>query len=334
MANLPGPIFLMLYIAVVSAAAVALRWMVVRGDLSRGLPPLPLPSKIDPFQIAFLRGGENEVLRAAMVDLVERGWIEPEPPPQPTSRWSRNATSPARWRSAMAPNESRPTSAIHSFVLEHFQIPATADSLFKSSNIQRLDPEFDAWRRWSEKETLLTDSNLRSSAVALGVMGLLLLEAFGAWKLVAAAMHHRSNIGFLIALMGITPFVLLATCRVSRLTRRGKDFLRDVQTVLAPYRAVKVAEKAGEVLPSTASLSFGDVSIPLLAMGAFGVDALQGSSMDPLFQAYRASATTASGCSAASSSIGCGSGSAGGDGGSGCGGGGGCGGCGGGGCGS
>jgi len=138
-------------------------------------------------------------------------------------------------------------------------------------------------------------------------------------------MHHRSNIGFLIALMGITPFVLLATCRVSRLTRRGKDFLRDVQTVLAPYRAVKVAEKAGEVLPSTASLSFGDVSIPLLAMGAFGVDALQGSSMDPLFQAYRASATTASGCSAASSSIGCGSGSAGGDGGSGCGGGGGCG---------
>jgi hypothetical protein len=87
-------------------------------------------------------------------------------------------------------------------------------------------------------------------------------------------------------------------------------------------------------LPGAASLSFGDASIPLLAMGAFGVNALQGSSMDPLFRAYRASAVSSSGCSAGSSSIGCGSGSAGGDGGSGCGGGGGCGGCGGGGCGS
>jgi uncharacterized protein (TIGR04222 family) len=221
--------------------------------------------------------------------------------------------------------------------LEHFQSPATAPSLFKSSLLKRLDPEFDAWRRWSEKESLLIDRGLRSSAIALCVVSLLMLEAFGGWKLIAAAMHHRSNIGFLIALMGLSPFVLILASRVSRLTRRGKDFLRDVQTVLAPYRVVKVAEKVGTELPSATSLSFGDASIPLLAMGAFGVNALQGSSMDPLFQAYRVSAASTSGCSAGSSSIGCGSGGSGGDGGgaSGCGGGGGCGGCGGGGgCGS
>lgn len=334
-ANLPGPIFLMLYVAVACAAVLGLRWMIARSDPSRGLPPLPMPSSIDPFQIAFLRGGENEVLRTAMVDLVQRGWIELEPQPKPSSSWIRPAVAHPQWRLAIAPQEPRPTHPIHCFVLEHFQSPATAPSLFKSSLLRRLDPEFDAWRRWTERESLLIDRSLQWSAIALGAASVLMLEAFGGWKLIAAALHHRSNIVFLIALMGLVPFVLVAASRVPRLSRRGKAFLRDVQTVLAPYRIVKVAEKVEPELPGKASYSFGDASIPLLAMGAFGVDALQGSSMDPLFRAYRASAATGSGCSAGASSIGCGSGGSGGDGGaSGCGGGSGCGGCGGGGCGS
>jgi len=50
----------------------------VRAAIPSGnsLPPLPLPHAPDPFEIACLRGGENEAARLAIFELTQRGYLE------------------------------------------------------------------------------------------------------------------------------------------------------------------------------------------------------------------------------------------------------------------
>src|SRR5262245_31992018 len=67
--SLPGPEFLFFYFCfslVVIVAAFILRRMAESG-------PAPKIDLADPYLIAYLRGGEDEALRVALISLVDRG---------------------------------------------------------------------------------------------------------------------------------------------------------------------------------------------------------------------------------------------------------------------
>jgi hypothetical protein len=84
------------------------------------------------------------------------------------------------------------------------------------------------------------------------------------------------------------------------LSSRGNQFLKDIQTACVSVRSLRntVPEPARSKYSTGSGVLAlaGDASMPLLAMGVFGISSLQGSQLDPLFVSYRKSAANVSGC--------------------------------------
>ena len=45
-------------------------------DRTRDLEPPEIPAKLDPYEVAYLRGGENEVTRVAIASMIQRGLLQ------------------------------------------------------------------------------------------------------------------------------------------------------------------------------------------------------------------------------------------------------------------
>ena len=326
LANMPGPAFLGLFGALLVGAIIILRIKAARIEQGEDARPLAIPDQIDPYQIAYLRGGDTEVIRTAMLDLVEQGRIV-DVQKGGLGKMFSNATM--QWKVADPTDTGADLPPIHRAVLRAFAIPRDPQSLFQSEVTSRVHEETRPYREWVDRENLEVDLDGRSQLRKLLIVCLVGLEVLGVYKLAAAWMHHRTNVIFLIGMMIFGLIILPLCAQHRRLSLRGRNFLRDLQTAFGKLRSVKDARSK----PVEPEYAFGNVSLPLMAMGIFGVSALQGSSYDPLYQSYQRAAATGGGCSM-STSFGCGSSSgdagSGGDGGSSCGGGG-CGGCGGGG---
>lgn len=332
-ATMPGPAFLLFYSILFVAAMYALRRRIKSlNTQSDSLPPLKLPEKIDPYQIAFLRGGENEVLRTAIVELVDQGVITQTLPSKPLAKLF--PTNPVTWESKVDEESIKNFTPLQQQLINHFRIPQKAESIFSTNNLSKTKDATEPFRSWVRQESLLNDYTQWHSVRSLAWALFWGLEGIALYKLVAALANRHHNVFFLIIFMIATPIVLLILSQRKRLSRRGSAFLSDVQSACIAVRSLKQAESKSQ---ANASLLASDVSLPLLAMGVYGVGSLYGSSLDPMFKSYQKSATTAVGCGSASG--GCGSGAnlggggcgaagagCGGAAGAGCGGGGGCGG--------
>src|SRR5689334_2070897 len=73
--DLPGPVFLLVYVLIITVAVAWVRWRVKTLDPTRDLPTPLLPTEFDPAEIAYLRGGASELLRVTIVDLIARGYL-------------------------------------------------------------------------------------------------------------------------------------------------------------------------------------------------------------------------------------------------------------------
>lgn len=67
--------YLTVGLGAIAAALAYFLWVVHRMDPTRGAPPPRIPSHPDPYEIAFLRGGAREVVRVALADLMQRGYV-------------------------------------------------------------------------------------------------------------------------------------------------------------------------------------------------------------------------------------------------------------------
>src|SRR5438067_4383703 len=72
-ATMPGPQFLVLYACVIALTLFVCRLLLRRADSTAALPPALVPSEPDPYEIAYLRGGEKELTRLLICELIERG---------------------------------------------------------------------------------------------------------------------------------------------------------------------------------------------------------------------------------------------------------------------
>ena len=68
--------FLGFYMVLILTVIIICWWKSNRSDWTADLAPPPVPADLDPYEIAYLRGGENEVTRLAIVSLTERGYLE------------------------------------------------------------------------------------------------------------------------------------------------------------------------------------------------------------------------------------------------------------------
>lgn len=312
--DLPGPQFLLVYIIFAGLVISGLVFARRRAELSPSTARIDLS---DPYLIAFLRGGEKEVLRVATVTLIQRGLL------------GRDGKQIQRAENA-SPNSVR--IPIEQALLKKYARAGKVSWMFEDDG---LSLACEPYARTLQRARLLPDDYVHRGRLVRLVIATFLLTGVGFTKVMIALDAGRTNVGFLIVLI-VASLVIAAAISFPRLTESGKAMIFDVQTL---YGGLRHRASSINAEPASATNAGGAGVEPMMLAAVFGVGALAGSGLslaDGLFRGRdkrrsnscasdgdcgSSCSTSSSSCSSVSSSSSCSGGSA-------CGGGG-CGGCGG-----
>lgn len=292
-----GPEFLVFYL-ILSACVVASLELVRRALESSAPIKMDLA---DPYLVAYLRGGKNEVLRVAVVSLIDRGLL------------IANGNTITRAPNVVPNSVRRP---VERELLKKFATPGDATSIFDDTGLEIQCEEYESTLK---RNGLLPDDSVQTARAFRFFLAAFILVLVGGVKLFLAVQRGRTNVGILIILI-IVATIVAAKVAFPRLTASGRAMLDDIQSLYADLKS-----RAAFIRPGGAT-----VEAAMLA-ATFGIASLEGADFSyarGLFPRAASSKKTSSWTSSCSSGCGistassCGSSCGGG-----CGGG--CGGCGG-----
>jgi len=293
--DLRGPEFLLFYFCFSLVVIFAIA--ILRRRAESG--PAPKIDLGDPYLIAYLRGGENEALRVAVISLVASGMVVMD---NQIIRRADHVTG------GMAKHP------IEYEVLKKFGAPGEAASVFKDNHLKSaLLP----YRDKLELAGLMPDGAVRSARLMRLALALMALGIVGVIKIQIGLSLERP-IGYL-ALMMIVAMIFALCVSFPRLTARGKAVLEDLKNLYSGLRTRVNSSNPGGAIMDLAMFAavFG---IGALAATPFGY----ARTLFPQATSSSSCGSSGSSCSSSDGGSSCGSSS---DGGSSCGGGG-CGGCG------
>ncbi|MBK7992004.1 MAG: TIGR04222 domain-containing membrane protein [Blastocatellia bacterium] len=298
--NLHGFQFLFLYISVAATTIFATWLMVRRQDKTDKMPPLHVPKTPDIYEIAYLRGKENEIIRLSILNLISQAYLQIV-----SDKISKN------------PNHPDPglLSTLDKQIFAACYNGMEAKDVFSNPTISNIAIRYcETYQQNLETKHLLTSQEVKQAAWGIGTAGALLLMCLSGYKIAVAISQGRHNIGFLIFLTIISLVILIFAAKPPRLSKRGKNYLEMLKQVFS-----NLSNK--ESLSATSTF---DPAIAPMAMAIFGVGILAGTSFDSFEHAFHRSASAGNyggcGSSCGSSSCGGGGGCGGGCGGGGCGG--------------
>ncbi|MBS1824454.1 MAG: TIGR04222 domain-containing membrane protein [Acidobacteria bacterium] len=280
--DLRGPEFLLVYgIVAAFVITIAFRIRLWREDLSTK----PLPKIEDPYLIAYLRGGSEGAVEAAVVSLIDRQRLALEK------------------QTVVAKSGSNITHPLERAVWKKIK-PSTAANAIRYI---RCEEEMAEYNGFLLRHGLIPNPEQLQHRRYLNILTTLILLAFGGTKIYIALERGRSNIAFLIFLMAFSVIggVLLNN---PRLTSRGTRALDQLKTLLTNLK-----QRAGKFRPNQNTQEL------VLLTALFGVMAVPATAM-PLRTAIYPQGVASSGDSGGSScGSSCGSGCGGGGGCGGCG---------------
>src|ERR1700722_19883045 len=230
-ADLSGPAFLLVYAVLATALIVASRLQIRAADTSLAAPLPPVATDRDPYQVAYLRGGPNELLRFTIFDLIRLGFLKICDAP---------AGAKAQKQQIVAtgiPGTEQLT-GFQREVVTFYATPHTTAELFKSNlGAAAILAGDTTYKPVLEAEHFLSPPEVRSNATLVRLYGALLLTGFAAYRLFVAMMKGHNNVIFLtfMVIMALVALLLLTT--VPRLSRRGREYLSRLATALKPSSA-------------------------------------------------------------------------------------------------
>lgn len=285
-AKMHGPLFLLFYAFVIGVTLLVCRLSLQRDSTAHLSLPL-IPTNPDPLEIAYLRGGENEVTRLVVLDLIQRGYLEidKENIKQSTNRPNRNILT-----------------SLEDDVFNQFSSPRKANQIFESSLSGKVKEHCAFYEERLKNEQLLSSETAKTVARRIARKGGLIILGLGSYKLIIALANGRSNVMFLI-IMGIISIIILTNvCNVPRLSDRGKAYLKALQQTFEQLK----------IQVSNHTNNSGDLNNILLPVAIFGVSILAASPFAEYEKLFHISAATANGGSSCGGGCGGGCGGCGG----------------------
>ncbi|GAC1446872.1 MAG: hypothetical protein NVSMB56_09740 [Pyrinomonadaceae bacterium] len=279
LANMQGPAFLFFYGCIIGLTLVACFLLRRSFDQSAKLPPPPIPTAPDPFEIAFLRGGANEVARAVVFALTQRGYL---------------FVTDAKKYSTIARTQTKlDLHALHPIELKTynwFNTPRQPAELFRSNGLKdALAPFCKTYEENLQRNNFLSDATMKGRGSASVLICSTLIFTLGGYKFFAALAHGRTNVIFLF-IFGIIGLILIYNVgKIPRLTRRGRAYLEKLQTA---FEGLKKQVKTKHAKEMTIKDNFAVVDPMLLAVATFGVATLAGTAYNSYHEAFRLSAQT------------------------------------------
>lgn len=222
--DLCGPQFLLAYGLIGIATLVGLWWHRRAGE-SGPAPKLPLA---DPYLIAYLRGGENEVRRIAVVSLIDRallkasatqsGWFIKQ------EQWTVVTSRPD------APDiVKRPLDRL---ILRKFDVPQEPTVIFDEPSLK---PAEEAYEAQLTQLSLLPTSAMHAARLKRFVITLAILWGISGAKVAVALSRGHHNILILIILTVMLSVAALVGA-FPRRTSRGDTVLPDLKTLFAQLK--------------------------------------------------------------------------------------------------
>ncbi|NJM54287.1 MAG: TIGR04222 domain-containing membrane protein [Blastocatellia bacterium] len=283
--------------------------------------PIPLiPQSPDPYEIAYLRGGENELARSLIFSLSQKGFL------QITGEGKKSYITLTR-------NQPNWTTLppIEKSILSWFQTTREIGEVFENYGlIERLKPFSLEFEQKIKQNNLLIPNDVKTKTRLISLLIFGLIALIGSYKLIASINHGRYNIIFLILFI-IGSFVVFTILgKTKRLSERGKKYIAGLQSA---FEKLKSNPTIAKQYYSQNMPVLNSVDPFLLTMGIFGTSALIGRGFNEYEKAFAKSQKQNSDSGNSSCGSSCGSSCSSGDSGSSCSGGSSCGGGCGGGCG-
>lgn len=318
LATMSGPMFLALFVVFIIVTLAVLAIAKSNIDKTDRLPIPAIPPEIDPFEIAFLRGGENELARSVIFSLMQKGFVEIV-----------NTDKTGRIKRIENASDPNSLSAIETVALGWVGASREAKEAFASGGLaDRLSRHNAKYEIELANRQFLMPEEWKAKARKYGIAAALLIAGLGGYKILAAVLIGRWNIGFTIVLTLIAVVIAMTVGRLPRMTKLGKQYIERLQAAFEDLKYKSQAPYIGTNAqrPALAEAGYSGVDPLLLSVGVFGTGILAGTMFASYNDAFarQQAAAGGSGCGSSCGSS-CGSGDGGGGCSSGCGGG--CGGC-------
>jgi uncharacterized protein (TIGR04222 family) len=299
-ADIHGPAFLTIYIGIAVVTILLAYAAVPLCDETRLREPPPVPRTFDPYELSYLRGGRNAVIRTALYSLHQLGLVDATP-----RKWFTESKLVVKADLA----DGRALTELEGRVfrsLRSLGSPAKVLDVFKSEALGTdVEALCEPFRNRLESEELLfrpDASRLPPMLIVFAATAALVLLSL--WRIATA---EGRPVGFLL---GLTVVAVLILWNVvwrhvrTRITARGKAYLKQLQLAYENLRQAAA--------PATGTSSQPDLTGVAL-VGLFGIAILSGTA-DDAFARLFSSASGGGGCGAGT---GCGGGGCGGGGGGG-----------------
>jgi len=205
-----GPRFLAFY-ALLAIVTIVIAWL-QRRRVELRMSANRVVRLTDPYAIAFLRGGKNEMVCVVAVALIDRGLMLVE----------RDDV----WTSDLG-KETRPERMVERELLEACRVRRGAKELFSSHVCAGAAHDYELEL---ERLRLLPDEEVRAARMRIFIAAAVLLLGTAAIKIAVALSRGRTNVGFLIALAAISVIALRAVV-LARRTAGGSAYLEELKNL-------------------------------------------------------------------------------------------------------
>lgn len=306
--QLNGTSFLVLFavFTIIILAVLAVVKLNIDKTDSYALPAIP--PQVDPYEIAYLRGGINEVARSVLFSLVQKGAAK---------------VIAERIMKTDRTFEYESLGPIERSTLVWIGIGRNVPEVFGSGDtlVSKLEMYDERYSANLSERNFLMPAELSAKARKYGYVAIAMIVFVGGLKVIAAFANGRTNFLFLLAMMGIGSVIAKGLSSLPRMTKLGRRYIERLQNAFEDLKYTSQAPYIGKLsLPEPTPNPAMDPL--LLSVGVFGTGILAGTMFTDYNDAFakaQKSATNTSGCGSGCGTS-CGSGC-----GSSCGGG--CGGC-------
>jgi len=292
-ADMPGPSFVGAFAGVAVMVLAACYLAIRRRDPTKLLAPPEVPSKVDPYEIAYLRGGANEVVRVVVYALRQRGFIAVR---TENIGFMHTSTTTKLGQRRDPPDEQ--LTGLEARVFDSVRRPKEASDLFdtrwkhfdwtKRSLTDDIEQLCSPYRTRLLADNLLLPAPTKQEKLRVFLLGAGTLVGLATYKVASAWYKGLSNIAFPVPMTVVAILILTVAVGASdhKISARGKAYLARLRLAFGGL---------GTSVSSGTSNAFQPDHAAVLAVGVSGLAILKGTP-DAAFAEFFPKAGSRGGC--------------------------------------
>jgi uncharacterized protein (TIGR04222 family) len=221
--------YLLLFYAISIGAVILACYKSVRSeDRTRHMEPPEIPARLDPYELAYLRGGEREVTRIAIISLLQRGLLQITE----SRDWSSTAVAILKEVDRGRTPKPGELSPIEACIMKWTGFSASRRQIYEPSGIPDLLREMCGdYRENLADQELLAPPGMKRIGAPLWWIGSALMLGLGVYLLAVALAKGESIVAVVLcptALIGVIALAF-ACLRFPRVSHRGRAYLEQLE---------------------------------------------------------------------------------------------------------